>query len=429
MGVSQRCVPDSRSPWHAGGCYTADELLYRGSLELCGVKFAERVARQGLRCPTPHNSGLHITHVTPSGVSERYPKLLGSRQSSLSLPPSLRSSRTKAPSLRRHYPASPVLRASPPPCRPKLALTGFRLARARHRQGFPCCIRFPARACCRQYPGGDDRPFSFAPHGAVPVAGSLPRDLGGSASALTFSRPARRSLALRPARSLSRPRRPFFTGVLQSISLPPRTAPIATGWNEQVAGRVYPRWGAVPLHGAPGHVVCSCLLRAPCIPPRVRIRWSQAARIGRRRPPCAVRESRCQYARRCPSAPPGSATKWVARWVSALLVSLWLRATPQHELLGTRNSWVAGFGPATSAAAYPRARRAVTRARPSTAPRFRVRSHPIPYPASQPVWTSNSSARRLRVPVPKQSREVLPRLDRRRSFRLGCRATLSSMPW
>ena len=81
---------------------------------------------------------------------------------------------------------------------------------------------------------------------AVPVAGSLPRDSGGSASALTVSRPARRSLALRPARSLSHPRRPFFTEVLQSISLPPRTAPIATGWNEQLAGRVYPRWGAVP---------------------------------------------------------------------------------------------------------------------------------------------------------------------------------------
>ena len=54
-----------------------------------------------------------------------------------------RLSRTKAPSLRRHYPASSVLRASPPPCRPKLALAGFRLARARHRQGFPCCSYAP----------------------------------------------------------------------------------------------------------------------------------------------------------------------------------------------------------------------------------------------------------------------------------------------
>ena len=42
-----------------------------------------------------------------------------------------------------------------------------------------------------------------------PPAGSLPRETGGSASALLVSRPARRSLALRPAWSLSRPRRPF----------------------------------------------------------------------------------------------------------------------------------------------------------------------------------------------------------------------------
>ena len=49
---------------------------------------------------------------------------------------------------------------------------------AHHRQGFPCCTHSPARTCRRQYPGGDDRPFSFAPHWAVPVAGSLPRDLG-----------------------------------------------------------------------------------------------------------------------------------------------------------------------------------------------------------------------------------------------------------
>ena len=68
-----------------------------------------------------------------------------------------------------------------------------------------------------------------SPHWAVPVAGSLPRNNGGSASASSFSRPARRSLALRPARSLNRPRRPFCIEVLQSMSLPPRTAPIAPG--------------------------------------------------------------------------------------------------------------------------------------------------------------------------------------------------------
>ena len=38
--------------------------------------------------------------------------------------------------------------------------------------------------------------------------------------------------ALSPARSLNRPRRPFSIEVLQSVSLPPRTAPIATGWSD-----------------------------------------------------------------------------------------------------------------------------------------------------------------------------------------------------
>ena len=65
-----------------------------------------------------------------------------------------------------------------------------------------------------------------------PIAASLPRNNGGSASALPVSRPARRSLALRPACSLNRPRRPFFIGVLQPNSLPPCTAPTASGWSD-----------------------------------------------------------------------------------------------------------------------------------------------------------------------------------------------------
>ena len=162
-----------------------------------------------------------LPHATPSGVSEPKSGLIGSRQSPSFLPPSLRPSRTKAPSLRRHYPASPVLRASPPPCRPKLALAGSRLTRARHRQGFPCCscarlAHMPPPIPRRRRPS-----VRSSPHWAVPVAASLPRNNGGSASASCFSRPARRSLALRPACSLNRPRRPFCIGVLQSMSLPP----------------------------------------------------------------------------------------------------------------------------------------------------------------------------------------------------------------
>jgi len=65
-----------------------------------------------------------------------------------------------------------------------------------------------------------------------PTTASLPRNNDGSASALLVSRPARRSLALRPACSLSRPGRPFFIGVLQFNSLPPCTAPTASGWSD-----------------------------------------------------------------------------------------------------------------------------------------------------------------------------------------------------
>ena len=73
-------------------------------------------------------------------------------------------------------------------------------------------------ACRHQYPGGY-RPMP-ALLASRPV-GSLPLNHGGSASALPFSRPARCSLAFRPAWSLSRLKRPFYTKVLQPTSLPP----------------------------------------------------------------------------------------------------------------------------------------------------------------------------------------------------------------
>ena len=61
-------------------------------------------------------------------------------------------------------------------------------------------------ACRRHYPGGN-RPV-LSSFSSQPVGG-LPLITGGSASASTVSRPARRSLAFRPAWSLSRPGRPF----------------------------------------------------------------------------------------------------------------------------------------------------------------------------------------------------------------------------
>jgi hypothetical protein len=66
----------------------------------------------------------------------------------------------------------------------------------------------------------------------------LPSNRGGSAPALRFSRPAQRSLTLRPARSPSRlatlRTRDFSSLVASGAAL------IATGWSEPVAGRITP---------------------------------------------------------------------------------------------------------------------------------------------------------------------------------------------
>ena len=83
-----------------------------------------------------------------------------------------------------------------------------------------------------------------------PTAVSLPRLPAGSASASFVSRPARRSLALQPAWSLNRPRRPFVIGVLQPMSLPPSSAPTATGWSDSCRAGFAPaeEWRLVTAH-------------------------------------------------------------------------------------------------------------------------------------------------------------------------------------
>ena len=151
----------------------------------------------------------------------------------------MRCSRTEAPSLHRRYPASPVLRASPPPCekRPDLTLAGCRLARATPPAG-SSLQPLPPLPVLRPFPSSTravantPAETAGAPVARFPAAGSLPRVAGGSAPASQVSRPSRRSLALRPAWSLNRPRRPFVVGVLQPMSLPPSSAPTATGWSD-----------------------------------------------------------------------------------------------------------------------------------------------------------------------------------------------------
>ena len=49
------------------------------------------------------------------------------------------------------------------------------------------------------------------------------------------------SLALRPTWSLERPGRPRSTEVLRTMSLPPSSAPIGTGWSDSLPGGIRTR--------------------------------------------------------------------------------------------------------------------------------------------------------------------------------------------
>jgi hypothetical protein len=74
--------------------------------------------------------------------------------------------------------------------------------------GSPPITRTTFPTCRAHYPGGSNGCACRL----LPRSCSLPQMAGGSASALSLSRPAQASLALRPAGSLSRPRRPLSRG-------------------------------------------------------------------------------------------------------------------------------------------------------------------------------------------------------------------------
>src|SRR4029077_12639842 len=74
--------------------------------------------------------------------------------------------------------------------------------------GSPPITRTTFPTCRAHYPGGS----SGCACRLLPRSCSLPQMAGGSASALSLSRPAQASLTLRPIGSLSRPRRPLSRG-------------------------------------------------------------------------------------------------------------------------------------------------------------------------------------------------------------------------
>ena len=149
--------------------------------------------------------------------------------------PLRKRARSQGPFLRRHYPASQVVRPCPTPARPAVLATtlGCDLQPKRaspdypdHLPNVPCPLpRWIGTGACV---------------GCFPIPRGLPRQTGGSASTSSLSRPAQASLALRPAGSLDRPRRPLSRG-FETASYP--TAPLVSYQiNRQLSG-----WHLPPL--------------------------------------------------------------------------------------------------------------------------------------------------------------------------------------
>ena len=78
----------------------------------------------------------------------------------------------------------------------------------------------------------------------------LPLIQGGSASALPVSRPAQRSLHVPACMVAELLNATLLSGVLQSMSLPPRTAPAATSRKRQLLGGIRTHQENAPFHGA-----------------------------------------------------------------------------------------------------------------------------------------------------------------------------------
>ena len=84
------------------------------------------------------------------------------------------------------------------PSAPGLSLTGVRLIIPDHAVGLPVLCALSLCTCCRQYPGAA---AGRNPRSSRPTVSAFPDAAVGSACTSTFSKLARRSLALRPAHS------------------------------------------------------------------------------------------------------------------------------------------------------------------------------------------------------------------------------------
>jgi hypothetical protein len=123
-----------------------------------------------------------------------------------------------------------------------LSLAGIGLVIPDHALGLPVLRTLSLCTCCRHYPGA-------APgrtlRSSRPAISAFPERVVGSACTSSFSRLARRSLALRPAHSRGHQ---FVARYTEGFShfVTSMTAPVASGWSESPGGP-FTHWKAPPF--------------------------------------------------------------------------------------------------------------------------------------------------------------------------------------
>ena len=113
------------------------------------------------------------------------------------------------------------------PKAPDLSLAGVRLVIPDLAMGLPVLRTLSLCTCCRHYPGAAAGRTLRSSH---PAVSAFPERVVGSACTSSFSRLARRSLALRPAHSRGHQ---FVTRYTEGFShfVTSMTAPVASGWS------------------------------------------------------------------------------------------------------------------------------------------------------------------------------------------------------
>ena len=143
------------------------------------------------------------------------------------------------------------------PSRPGLSLASCQLIHSAITAGTSRVANGPLLlACRRQYPGRSDG-ILFAR--TTPFASAFPESGAGRLLRKSF----RGLLSVYSRYGLHARRVAYATLYTEGFSsfVASAAASIATGWNEPVPGRVYPRCGPPPFHGAPGYATNQALRR------------------------------------------------------------------------------------------------------------------------------------------------------------------------